>query len=171
MKISKKRLFTTMIVILLILSPFALLLNPVLKKFQERNNKYHQKLVEKQENDKDVSEQWDNLKFRQKLIGDIYRYTFRERSAVNAYETYLDWFRDSWKTKHYVQLKMDTASLCRKLYSENPRLREYRLKAACHFQEIVDWYEGEGDAFRKFVRESSRAISTFDLRRFTDRCD
>ncbi len=171
MKISKKKLFATTIVLLLILSPFALLLNPVLKKFQERNDRYHQKLMDQKENNADVSGKWDNLKFRQKLIGDIYRYTFRERKSIKAYETYLNWFKSSWKTKEYVKLKLDTATLCRELADENARLREYRIKAACHFQEIIDWYEEQGNPFNNFVHEAKRAKSAFKLRRFTDRCD
>lgn len=171
MKISKTKIFTTTLVVLIIMSPFALLLSPVLEKFQERNDKYHQRLVNKKENDEDVSDGWDNLKFRQKLVADIYRYTFRERKATRAYETYLDWFRDDWKTKQYAQLKLDTASLCREVFDDNARLREYRVKAACHFQDIIDWYEDQGDPFNDLVKEAQRAKSTFDLRRFTDRCD
>lgn len=171
MKISKRKLFSTAILVLLVMSPFALLLNPVLNKFQERNDKYHQSLVEKKENDKEVSDGWDNLKFRQKLIADIYRYTFRERRAARAYETYLEWFHDDWETEYYAQIKLDTASLCRKVFEDNARLREFRVKAACHFQDIIDWYDGLGQPFDDFVREAQRAKSTFDLRRFTDRCE
>ncbi len=171
MKISKKRLFFTALVILILLSPFALLLNPVLETLQERNSKLHETLLEKKEDGTDVSDDWENLKFRQKLLGDIYRYTFRERKAVDAYETYLNWFQDSWKSKAYARMKFKTAVLCRKIVQENARLREYRKKAACHYSQVSNWYEDEGNTFEQLVNESKHAINIFDLRRHINDCN
>lgn len=171
MKFTKKRITILAIIIFILLLPFLLLLNPVLEKFQERNTKMHKKLLKKKDNDENVEKEWENLKYRQKLLGNIYHYTFREASAASTYEKYLEWFHRDWETKEYARIKYKTGTIYRSLSHGSMRRKTYLNKAACHFHEILEWYDDRGPDYEKVRDESRRAINSFNLYKYISDCD
>jgi len=167
----KKQLIIAGVIIVILAIPVALLSNPVLERFQARNTSLYERLIKKMENGKNVDKELKNLKFRQKLLGDIFFYTFREQKAIKTYEKYMDWFREEdWNTLEFLKIKYETALMYREVGQANASLQtEYYEKAGCNLLEITKWYERKKD-YREILKKSRNALVQFDLKQKARNC-
>ncbi len=168
----KKQLIWAGVIIFILSLPLILLSNPALEKVHAWNKKKHKKFMKKLEKGKEVDKKkWENLKYRQQLIGDLYYYTFREQMAIKAYENYLNWFReDFWDTQEFIQIKYSTGIMCREVAQENSSKRvEFYRKSGCHLKEITDWYENRPQ-FEKTLKKARNALVNFDLKEKAREC-